>query len=89
MTRKDYRLMVEAIGSGLNRAAWANETATGDSRSFHGEDLRVARLTARAIAEALAERLAGDNGRFDRERFMAAVDEVVGEQLPASTRDAA
>ena len=85
MTRKDYELIVEAIGTGLNHASWLNDNVTSSRSSFKGEDLRIARLVSKAIAVKLADRLERDNPRFNRSRFEAAVDEVVGPQLDPVT----
>lgn len=63
MTRKDYILIAEALKSARPADDSNNFTA---ARAHHND--RVSRL--------MAERLARDNPRFDRERFLKAAGVV-------------
>jgi hypothetical protein len=63
MTRKDYCLLAAAI------AGAASATMPGPSLPAHADP---ARKLHRAIAFTLANALACDNSRFDRQRFLTA-----------------
>jgi hypothetical protein len=81
MTREH---LIDCIGSGLNHAAFLNEEA-GVPHSFRGNDLRVARLVARAIGVKIADQLERERKTFNRAKFEAAVDAVVGPHVPIVT----
>jgi hypothetical protein len=86
MTKKHFEALIYGIAHGLNHAAHCNEKLTGERESFHGEDLRIARLTAKHIGEAIADELAAFNPRFDRARFDRELLTAVGEQLEHTPR---
>lgn len=62
MSRKDYELIAAVLAEAWRRAA-GMEVADG---AYDRMD------TVRLVAHGLAEELAADNPRFDRERFLAA-----------------
>ena len=67
MTRKDYILIAEAIAG-----TTLPVSLTDDRHNL------MMRAVTRTIAESVADGLAGDNPRFDRERFLKA---ALGEQF--------
>lgn len=67
MTRKDYVLLAAALNRVLN-----------DPTSLLHSDPGEFKLGVRKAAESIADSLAGDNGRFDRERFLRAVEATGG-----------
>ena len=65
MTRKDYELISEAI-----RNTRANEIQMG----AQGENLRFVEVILSSVAQQLSVLLAGDNSKFDTERFLNACE---------------